>query len=100
MLSLLGIPLDLVALTAILMVVSMGVDYGVFLVDAEMAGERDLDAALLSIAVACLSTIMGFGLLALSNYPVLRTIGVTAGIGVTSCLVLAPTTLTLLGRSK
>ena len=99
-LSLLQIPLDLVALTAILMVVSMGVDYGVFLVDAEMAGESDLNAALLSIVVACLSTVLGFGLLALSDYPVLRTIGVTAGIGVTSCLILAPTTLILLGRSE
>ena len=99
-LGLLGIPLDLVGLTALLMVVSMGVDYGVFLVDAERTGERELTAALLSIAVACASTLLGFGLLALSDYPVLRTIGVTAGIGVTSCLLLAPTTLVLLRRER
>jgi predicted exporter len=95
-LALLQIPLDLVALTALLMVVSMGVDYGVFLVDAEAAGELELRAALLSIAVACSSTILGFGLLALSSYPVLRIIGLTAGIGVLTCLLLAPTTLVLL----
>ncbi len=95
-LSLLQIPLDLVALTALLMVVSMGVDYGVFLVDAEAAGDLELRAAMLSIAVACSSTFLGFGLLSLSSYPVLRTIGLTAGVGVLTCLLLAPTTLVLL----
>lgn len=95
-LALLGLGLDLIALTALLMVVSMGVDYGVFLVDAH--DHHDLAPALLSVALACASTVLGFGLLALSDHPVLHTIGVTAGVGVLTCLVLSPTALALLGR--
>ena len=91
----LGHPLDLISLTALLMVVSMGVDYGVFLVDADQQGPEHARAALLSVAMAALSTILGFGLLALSDHPMLAAIGTTAWIGVLSCLLLAPTALML-----
>ena len=85
--------LNLVALTSLLMVVSMGVDYGVFLVDAASESRTALSAALLSVTVAALSTLAGFGLLALSQHPVLHSIGLTAVVGMSSCLVLAPTAL-------
>ena len=90
-----GLGLDLVSLTALLVVVSVGVDYGVFLVDADMAGEADRSAALLSIVVACASTVLGFGLLSLSSYPALHVIGLTAVIGVVASFLLAPAALTL-----
>ncbi|MFW6051021.1 MAG: MMPL family transporter [Myxococcota bacterium] len=95
-LALAGQGLDLVALTSLLLVVSMGVDYGVFLVDAEPSAPRHLPAALLSVLVACLSTVIGFGLLALSEHPVLFSIGLTAAVGMIASLLLAPTTLVLL----
>jgi predicted exporter len=98
MLSLLGHGIDLVALAALLMVISMGVDYGVFLVDAsESEAERAI--ALLSVFMAATTTVLGFGLLALSQHPMLRVIGLTAWVGMTACAVLAPTTLVLLGRT-
>lgn len=90
-----GFGLNLVSLTALLMVVSMGVDYGVFLVDSEAHGADHERAALLSVVMAALSTILGFGLLALSHHPLLASIGVTACVGVTSCLVLSPTALAI-----
>ena len=97
-LSLLGHGIDLVAMAALLMVISMGVDYGVFLVDAsESEAERAI--ALLSVFMAATTTILGFGLLALSQHAMLRVIGLTAWVGMTACAVLAPTTLVLLGRS-
>ncbi len=92
-LSLLSISLDLVALTALLMVFSMGIDYGVFL--AESQHEDELAGTLLALCIAWASTLLGFGLLALSNHPAMRTIGVTASIGVTSSLLIAPLTLLL-----
>ncbi|MET0388828.1 MAG: hypothetical protein ABW321_22840 [Polyangiales bacterium] len=97
----LGRGLDLVALAALLMVVSMGVDYGVFLVDASEAGERSDEPtiALLSVFLAASTTVLGFGLLALSAHPMLRVIGLTAWVGMTACALLAPTALVLLGRS-
>ncbi len=103
-LALCGIAVDLIGLTALLMVVSIGVDYGVFLVDAHDEGagtlgdgeNRDLGAALLSLFVACMTTVFGFGMLALSTHPILHAIGLTAAVGVVSCFILAPATLVLL----
>ena len=96
-LSLLGHGIDLVALAALLMVISMGVDYGVFLVDAsESEAERAI--ALLSVFMAATTTVLGFGLLALSQHAMLRVIGLTAWVGMTACAVLAPTTLVLLAK--
>jgi len=95
-LSLAGIPMDLLALVALLMVVGMGVDYGVLLAEG-----RDDPAALaatrLSVVVAAVSTVLGFGLLALSDEPALFSIGATAGIGVGACLLLAPSLAALVG---
>jgi predicted exporter len=98
-LALLGHGLDLVALAALLMVVSMGVDYGVFLVDAS-GSEEEPTIALLSVFLAASTTVLGFGLLALSEHPMLRVIGLTAWVGMTACALLAPTTLILLGEHK
>jgi predicted exporter len=101
-LNLAGHGLNLVVLTALLMVVSMGVDYGVFLVDADASKDRDKHeaAALLSISVAALSTVLGFGLLAASEHPLLFSIGLTASVGMVACVVLAPTSLVLMGRLR
>ena len=97
-LGVLGLPLNIVALTALLMVFSMGVDYGVFLAEAERMDADELGATLLSVAIAWASTLLGFGLLALSSHPAMRTIGVTASIGVTGSMLLAPTALILARR--
>jgi predicted exporter len=90
-----GRGLDLVALAALLLVVSMGVDYGVFLVDANES-EFAPTVALLSVLLAATTTVLGFGLLALSEHPMLRVIGLTAWVGMTACALLAPTALILL----
>lgn len=95
LLALLGVELNLLSLVALLMIVSMGVDYGVFLAETGHS-ERALAATHLAIVVAALSTILGFGLLASSDHPALLAIGSTAGAGVTLCLVLAPTVRRLL----
>ena len=81
---------------ALLLVLSMGVDYGVFL--AESRADLDgLAATLLSVLVACASTVLAFGLLAMSASPALQAIGVTVGLGVLLSLVLAPAALLLDG---
>jgi predicted exporter len=98
-LALSGRKLDLIALAALLIVISMGVDYGVFLVDAA-ATEDEPTTALLSIFFAASTTVLGFGLLALSEHPLLSTIGMTAWVGMTVCAILAPTTLVLLGEQR
>lgn len=96
-LTLTGRGIDLVTLTALLFVVSMGDDYGVFLVDAlDADDDRGMQAALLGVLLACVSTLVGFGLLAFSEHPVLSALGITAASGIASSLVLSPCTLLLL----
>lgn len=86
--ALVGIPANLLSLVALLMVVSMGVDYGVFLAEAD--DEASLGATGTAVVVAGLSTLFGFGLLGLSAQPALQTLGLTSGIGVLLCMLLAP----------
>jgi predicted exporter len=93
-LGLLGVKMNLFGLVALLMILSMGVDYGVFLVEVflvESESEtREQSATLLGLLVACLSTVLGFGLLAISSHPAMQLIGLTSAIGVLLSLMLAP----------
>jgi predicted exporter len=100
-LSLLGRDLDLISLTALLFVVSMGVDYSVFLVDAfDESDPKSVAAALTGALLAGGSTIIAFGLLALSLHPVLSGLGLTAAVGIATSLALAPATLLLLNPKQ
>jgi predicted exporter len=87
-LAYLGIELNLLSLVALLMVVSMGDDFGIFLAEAGDDAAA-LRATNLAVLVAGLTTILGFGLLALSDDPALDSIGVTAGIGTALCMLFA-----------
>ncbi len=98
-LGLAGVPLNILGLTSLLMVLSLGVDYSVFLVDAgeglDLTSQRGLGATLAGLMVSWVSNLCGFGLLAMSQQPALRLIGLIAGIGVTCALIFAPTALVL-----
>jgi predicted exporter len=48
--------------------------------------------------LAATTSVLGFGVLALSAHPMLRVIGLTSWVGMTACALLAPTALVLLGR--
>jgi predicted exporter len=81
---------------ALLLVLSMGVDYGVFMVESGRSGEGG--STLVGMLTACLSTVVSFGALAMSANPALRSMGLTAAIGVALALALAPAAWLLLGR--
>ncbi len=93
-LSLCGESLNLLHLVGIVIVLSIGVDYGVYLAETAPHPESE-PATVLSVVIASLSTVLGFGLLGLSANPALRAIGLTTGLGVLLSLVLAPTLLLL-----
>ena len=96
LLSLMGIPLNLLHLLGVLLVLSVGVDYAIFLVaSGPEAGTRA--ATLLGLCLACASTCLAFGLLAFSSFPALRALGLSTSIGAVLSLVMAPTVLLLLG---
>ncbi|RMG94549.1 MAG: hypothetical protein D6705_15940 [Deltaproteobacteria bacterium] len=89
-----GTSLTMLHLVSCLLVLSMGVDYGVFLAEARRG--EGAGRALVGIAIACASTVLSFGLLGLSAQPALAAIGATTGLGVLLAFVFAPTTLVLL----
>lgn len=88
----LGLPAQLLDAVALLLVLGMGIDYGIYLAEGREETRR-LPATLLSLVVACLITVLGYGLLALSPEPTLRAIGLTVGLGVLANLLLAPLAL-------
>ena len=81
-----GERLHLLHLVGMLLIVAVGSNYALFFDRA--AGQLEPDT-LASMAVANLTTAIGFGTLGLSQVPVLHAIGVTVGPGAVLALLLA-----------
>lgn len=81
-----GERLHLLHLVGMLLIVAVGSNYALFFDGA--GGHLDTDT-LASMAVANLTTAIGFGTLALSQVPMLHAIGVTVGPGAVLALLLA-----------
>lgn len=98
-LSLSGVSANLLHVMSLVMVMGMGVDYGVFLVDSrDQAGAAG--ATMLSLLMSCLTTAFVFGTLVISAQPALRAIGVTTGVGVLLSYALAPLALAAVGLAR
>ena len=98
-LAIFRVPTNLLHVMSLIMVMGMGVDYGVFLVDA--SEHRDgLGATMLSLLMSCVTTAFVFGTLAISSQPALRAIGVTTAVGIALSYVLAPVTLVAAGIAR
>jgi predicted exporter len=75
-----GNRLSIFHLVGLLLVVAVGSNYSLFFDrQAPAGGERE--RTLVSLLFACLTTMIGFGLLAFSSVPVLHDIGLTVGMG-------------------
>ncbi|MGD8387033.1 MAG: MMPL family transporter [Desulfobacteraceae bacterium] len=78
--AVLGIPLNVFSMVAAVLIIGLGVDYGVFMV-MRRAGEEGLGTEK-AVLVSGLTTLAGFGALALALHPALHTIGVTVLLGI------------------
>jgi predicted exporter len=94
LLGILGVETNLLHVLSLLMVLSMGVDYTVFLV--ECGREKEIGPTTMSLWGAAVTTMLSFGLLALSRTQALRAIGLTVGIGTALSFLLAPLTLAMM----
>ncbi len=81
-----GVALNILHVMSLLLVVSMGVDFGIFLVDTTDTLEESA-RTLVSILTASITTVLSFGLLGLSESPGLAALGVTVTLGTTLSLV-------------
>ncbi len=95
-LALSGTRTNLMHVMSLVMVMGMGVDYGVFLVDSARA-RGEVGATMVSLLMSCLTTAFVFGTLAISDQPALRAIGLTTGVGILLSYALAPITLAAVG---
>jgi uncharacterized protein len=94
LMGLLGIPFNIINTLVTVFIAGLGIDYGIFFVQTyrgsvtrERADERMRHAGA-GVLVAALTTLCGFGSLALAGHPALYSVGITTAIGVSSALVL------------
>lgn len=87
LLALLGQPLQLFNVLALLLILGMGVDYGIFLLEQPGRSER---RPFLSVTIAAACIELAFGLLALSQTPALRAFGLTMLFGIFLAWLLTP----------
>ena len=86
LLGLLGQPISLFNIIALLLVLGIGVDYALFLRETGI----ESNTTLLAIALSAITTILAFGLLAFSATAAIHAFGLTIAIGVTTAFLLAP----------
>jgi predicted exporter len=96
-LGMVGAQVTVFHFAAALLVLSMGEDYAVFLLEAKRDPQATVIASV-SIFIACLTTVVSFGLLSLSAHPALASLGLVVALGVFFSLILAPTALLIAGH--
>lgn len=91
-----GVPLTLFSLMALVLVLGVGANYAIFIVEA---GER-APVSFAGVLLSAATTLLAFGLLTLSSMPALHQFGLLLLIGISTAVFLAPMALTLGGRSR
>jgi predicted exporter len=81
-----GVPVNLFVVLALLLVLGIGIDYGIYL---QEAGSR-LDASWVGVCLSALTTMLSFGLLSFSRVPALHAFGLVVLLGVGLSWLLAP----------
>jgi predicted exporter len=80
-----GLPVQLLTLVSLLLLLGMGVDYGIFLM------ERPADGRMfVAICLSAASTLLSFGLLAFSSTPALHAFGLATLLGIVFVWLIAP----------
>jgi predicted exporter len=85
----LGLPLQLFHVLALMLILGLGVDYGIFLREEPDRQDR---FAWLAVGLSAVSALLAFGLLALSQTPPLHAFGLTMLIGMAIVWLLSPCT--------
>ncbi len=105
LMGLLGMDLNFMNLVVFTMVVGVGVDYGVHILHRHAEGDLTQFASGLvqvskGVALAALTTLVGFGSLGLSGYPGLQSMGIVALMGVGFSALIALTLVPALLRKR
>jgi len=80
----LGLEMNLFNVVASILIIGLGVDYGIFMV---CHGQREEDlASSRAILISGLTTLVGFGALVLAKHPALHSIGLTVLLGISAAV--------------
>lgn len=90
----LGEPFSLFHVLALWLLLGMGVDYGIFL----LGDESDGGEAWVAVGLGAVSTLLSFGLLAISSTQAIHAFGVTLGVGVAVVWLISPLFVPILPR--
>jgi len=94
-----GTPTHILHLIGLILVMGMGVDYGIFVWDGAESDES-VGATMQSLLLSALTTIFVFGVMGFSAHPVLHAIGRTTAIGIALAFLLAPVSLVLVAPRR
>nr|WP_245879927.1 MMPL family transporter [Vibrio gangliei] len=91
--TLTGASLNLFNLLALILILGIGIDYTLFFAEQSRAGThsgKKVTATLLAITLSALTTLLSFGLLALSQTQAIQSFGITVLFGILVSWLLAP----------
>ncbi len=99
--SLTGTPLNLFNLLALILILGIGIDYSLFFAElkAETAHQQGI-TTLLAITLSALTTVLSFGLLALSETQAIHSFGITVLTGIIIAWLLAPLAMSKVKTSQ
>jgi predicted RND superfamily exporter protein len=80
----LGISFNLSNIIATILIIGLGVDYGIFIV--YKISEKYRHNTSRAVFISGLTTLAGFGALALAKHPVLHSIGITVLLGICAAI--------------
>ena len=95
-LGIFGIPLTLFNVLALILVLGISVDYILFFAETKSLYQ----STMLAVTLSALTTVLAFGLLALSATPVIHFFGVTVLVGITASFLLSPLIVRLQSPKK
>ena len=100
--ALIGYPLNLLNVFVITMVIGVGSDYAIYMVQRlrEGAGTAELAQTARAVTLSALTTIVGFGTLITTHYPGLQSMGWMALLGVSFACITAVVLVPLVVRTK
>jgi predicted exporter len=86
----LGAPFNLFNGLALMLVLGVGANYAVFLREGALRSADDLGAVWAGVLLSAATTLLSFGMLALSAMPALRSFGATLALGIAVSVLFAP----------
>lgn len=97
--ALCGAPATLLHVIAVILILSMGVDYGIYVLESRHDVAEGV-VTLGSVLLAALTTVLSFGALGLSDNPGLSGIGITVSLGMLFTVLASPVVLSWTGTDQ